>query len=55
MFHTYGDHRMAMACSLFGLVPGNSVCLDSPESVSKSFPQFWKEWNALLENRLGKD
>ena len=50
VFRTYGDHRMAMACSLFGLVPGNIVLLDSPEAVSKSFPGFWKEWNALLEN-----
>jgi 3-phosphoshikimate 1-carboxyvinyltransferase len=52
VFRTYGDHRMAMACSLFGLVPGNAVRLDSPSAVDKSFPGFWNEWNALLENGL---
>ena len=50
VFRTYGDHRMAMACSLFGLVPGNAVRLDSPEAVGKSFPEFWDAWNVLLEN-----
>ena len=52
MFRTYGDHRMAMACSLFGLVPGNAVRLDSPEAVGKSFPEFWDAWNVLLESGL---
>ena len=52
VFRTYGDHRMAMACSLFGLVPGNAVRLDSPEAVGKSFPEFWDAWNVLLESGL---
>jgi 3-phosphoshikimate 1-carboxyvinyltransferase len=52
VFRTYGDHRMTMACSLFGLVPGNTVRLDSPSAVDKSFPGFWNERNVLLENGL---
>ena len=46
-FCTYNDHRMAMSCALFGLVPGNTVVVDSPAVVRKSFPEFWNVWEAL--------
>ena len=46
-FCTYNDHRMAMSCALFGLVPGNAVVVDSPAVVRKSFPEFWNVWEAL--------
>ena len=48
VFRTYNDHRMAMSCALFGLVPGNTAKVDDPAVVRKSFPGFWKEWEALL-------
>jgi len=35
-----GDHRIAMAFSLLGLVAGGTVIEDA-ECVSKTFPQFW--------------
>lgn len=39
-FHSYGDHRMAMALALFGAKV--SVSVDNAESVSKSFPLYWE-------------
>ncbi len=47
LFHTYNDHRIAMSVSLFGLVPGNTVVVDAPQVVGKSFPEFWNVWSAL--------
>ncbi len=37
---TKGDHRIAMAFSILGLVAGETV-IDGAESVSKTFPEFW--------------
>ena len=48
VFRTYNDHRLAMSCSLLGLAPGNDAVVDDPAVVRKSFPGFWKEWEALL-------
>jgi 3-phosphoshikimate 1-carboxyvinyltransferase len=43
---TYGDHRMAMAFSVFsGLY--NSVQIEDPKVVNKSFPDFWEEINKI--------
>ncbi len=39
---TYHDHRMAMAFAPLALV-FPSITLESPEVVSKSFPDFWQE------------
>jgi 3-phosphoshikimate 1-carboxyvinyltransferase len=45
---TYNDHRMAMAFSIFsGLY--DSVKIEYPEVVDKSFPDFWDELNKLNE------
>lgn len=38
---TYGDHRMAMAFAPVAL--HKPVIVDSPEVVSKSYPDFWKD------------
>jgi 3-phosphoshikimate 1-carboxyvinyltransferase len=44
---TYGDHRIAMSLALVGLRrPG--VAIASPEVVSKSYPDFWRDFGALL-------
>ncbi len=48
VFRTYDDHRMAMSCALFGLVPGSRSAVDDPSVVRKSFPDFWNVWSALL-------
>jgi 3-phosphoshikimate 1-carboxyvinyltransferase len=47
---TYGDHRMAMAFSIFsGLY--NDVEIVHPEVVNKSFPNFWKQVEKLKSNQ----
>lgn len=39
---SFNDHRIAMAFSVMGLaVPG--ICIDTPETVSKSYPGFYDE------------
>jgi len=38
--HTYNDHRMAMAFAIAGARVKN-VQIESPETVKKSFPEFW--------------
>ena len=45
-FLTYGDHRMAMSLSLFGLA-GVPVALDNPGCVAKSFPGFFEQWDKV--------
>ncbi|MCK9481915.1 MAG: 3-phosphoshikimate 1-carboxyvinyltransferase [Bacteroidia bacterium] len=40
-FSTYKDHRVAMALSYFGLF--TQAIIHEPESVSKSFPDFWNQ------------
>jgi 3-phosphoshikimate 1-carboxyvinyltransferase len=43
---TYGDHRMAMAFSIFsGLY--DSIKISAPTVVNKSFPVFWKQMKNL--------
>lgn len=37
---TYNDHRMAMAFAPLVLLTGK-LCLDNPDSVTKSYPEFW--------------
>ncbi len=44
--HTYGDHRIAMAFSLVGLlVPG--VRIEDPACVTKTFPGFFERLDSL--------
>jgi len=40
--NTYGDHRMAMAFAPLALVL-NSIRLENPAVVSKSYPGFWED------------
>jgi 3-phosphoshikimate 1-carboxyvinyltransferase len=43
---TYGDHRLVMSFALAGLrVPG--VRIEEPDSVRKSYPRFWAEFEKL--------
>ncbi len=45
---TYNDHRMAMSFSLAGLrIPG--VQIENPKCVEKSFPNFWQEFDRLVQ------
>ena len=47
-FTTYGDHRMAMAMSLFELAD-MEVTLDNPDCVGKSFPGFFDQWKKIID------
>lgn len=49
LFHAAGDHRIAMSAALLGLRRG-AVILDNPAVVHKSFPDFWKSWEKILEH-----
>jgi 3-phosphoshikimate 1-carboxyvinyltransferase len=47
LFHTYGDHRMAMAAAVLGLrVPG--VVIENVETTDKTLPGFAARWMRLL-------
>jgi 3-phosphoshikimate 1-carboxyvinyltransferase len=41
-FATYDDHRMAMAFAPLAIRYG-SVCIENPEVVTKSYPDFWDD------------
>ena len=48
LFHTYGDHRMAMAAAVLGLrVPG--VVIENVETTDKTLPGFAARWARLLD------
>jgi 3-phosphoshikimate 1-carboxyvinyltransferase len=47
LFHTYADHRLAMAAAVLGLVvPG--VLVEDVETTAKTFPGFAGEWSAFV-------
>ena len=54
LFHTYDDHRMAMAGAVLGLrVPG--VVVENVETTDKTLPGFVARWARLLDdNGLGR-
>jgi len=52
LFHTYDDHRMAMAGAVLGLrVPG--VVIENVETTAKTLPQFAARWTRMLEGDTG--
>lgn len=52
LFHTYGDHRMAMAAAVLGLrVPG--VVIENVETTDKTLPGFVARWTRLLDRDDG--
>ena len=44
---TYEDHRMAMAFSMLAIHDLNSICIEHPEVVKKSYPDFWKDFKKV--------
>ncbi|MEZ4988215.1 MAG: 3-phosphoshikimate 1-carboxyvinyltransferase [Saprospiraceae bacterium] len=44
-FATYEDHRMAMAFAPLALL--GPIEIQEPDVVVKSYPDFWKDWQAL--------
>ena len=48
LFHTYDDHRMAMAAAVLGLrVP--HVMVENVETTAKTLPDFTNRWTHLLD------
>ena len=45
---TYEDHRMAMAFAPAALI--TPIIIEEPEVVSKSYPDFWKDFEKLTPN-----
>jgi 3-phosphoshikimate 1-carboxyvinyltransferase len=49
LFHTYGDHRMAMAAAVLGLrVPG--VVIEDVETTDKTMPEFPARWMGMVQD-----
>lgn len=47
LFHTYDDHRMAMAAAVIGLrVEG--IVIENVDTTAKTLPQFTSRWSALV-------
>ena len=44
---SYGDHRMAMLASVAALRCASPIELDDAACVSKSYPDYWKDYTAL--------
>ena len=47
---TGGDHRIAMAFTVAGLVAEGETIIDDPDCVSISYPGFYKDLFSLIEN-----
>ncbi len=53
VFHTYHDHRMAMAGAILGLrVPG--VLVENVGTTAKTLPDFTGRWGSLLAGRVDR-
>lgn len=48
--HTWGDHRIAMAFAPLRLIFPD-LQIEQPEVVDKSFPEFWQQFDLVLENK----
>jgi 3-phosphoshikimate 1-carboxyvinyltransferase len=46
---TAGDHRIAMAFGVLGILPRSHIVIDDPGAASVSYPAFWSQLNALGE------
>ena len=44
---THNDHRIAMAAAIASTVCRDPVTICDADSVSKSYPNFWKEFTRL--------
>ena len=54
LFHTYDDHRMAMAAAVLGLrVPG--VVIENVETTAKTLPGFADRWARMLDGPVDHD
>jgi len=49
---TEGDHRIAMAFAIAGLVAEGETVIDHAECVSVSYPEFWDHFRTLAPNSI---
>ena len=47
--HAHNDHRIAMAAAIASVVCENRVTIENAEAVSKSYPDFWRDFEALCQ------
>jgi 3-phosphoshikimate 1-carboxyvinyltransferase len=45
--NSHNDHRIAMAAAIAATVCSNPVTIVGCESVNKSYPKFWEEYERL--------
>lgn len=43
-FSSHNDHRIAMAMSLFSIGAKNSIFIENPNAIDKSYPDFYKDF-----------
>ena len=44
---SFGDHRIAMALAIAGLVSDGTIGIERAESVDISYPTFWRDLDTL--------
>jgi 3-phosphoshikimate 1-carboxyvinyltransferase len=47
--HTYLDHRIAMAFTVASLLTEEDVTLDHPECVTISYPEFYQDFQKIMQ------
>jgi 3-phosphoshikimate 1-carboxyvinyltransferase len=47
---SFGDHRLAMAMGIAGLIAREGIHLKRSEAVSVSYPSFWEDLERIREN-----
>lgn len=52
LIKTYNDHRMAMAFAPLSVL--TPISIENSEVVTKSYPNFWKDWSSLFKNNRNK-
>lgn len=48
----FGDHRIAMCAAVAACVSTGAVTVEGAECVSKSYPRFWEDFDALTGGEL---
>ncbi|MBQ3103264.1 MAG: 3-phosphoshikimate 1-carboxyvinyltransferase [Oscillospiraceae bacterium] len=44
----WGDHRIAMSAAVAAILCDSAVTVEGSEAVEKSYPDFWRDYEALL-------
>ncbi|MGD0116298.1 MAG: 3-phosphoshikimate 1-carboxyvinyltransferase [Dehalococcoidia bacterium] len=47
---SHGDHRLAMALAVAGLVAGGETVIENAEATDVSYPGFWRDLEALSQS-----